>query len=378
MRSVWLIAQNDLRLFLKDKGGYVWLFVMPLVFIYLFGTAMTGPDGPPSNPKPSVAIENLDEGNLGAVFTDQLEQEGFRLIESSEADPIRLIRIPADFTSKIQAGEHVDVDFVRKSGSGAQPTAMVEIRITRAILTLTSAIFATVSDSENRDLSESNIREVLSSSRKVPFESSFAGRRPIPAGFQQSVPGYLVMFVLMNLLIFGGLAITQERDNGSLLRLLTNPISHRQLVLGKILGRFFLGTVQIVYLMVVSRLFFGVDYAGNEILILTTMLVFAWGCAASGVFVASVIRSSQAVQGLCTLASIVLAALGGCWWPLEVVPDFARSIGQLFPTAWAMQAMHQLISFGGGFAEIWYELSLIAVFAILASWCAGRFLRVEP
>ena len=377
MNAIWLIARNDLRIFLKDKGGYVWLFFMPLVFIYLFGTAMTGPDGPPSNPRPSVAIENLDEGYLGDVLIGQLEQEGFRIIDAAEPNPIRRIRIPSDFTSKIESGVHVDIDFERQSDSGAQPTAMVEIRLTRAILAMTSAIFAIVSDGSDPALTADRVSEMMARQPIVPFEASFAGRRPVPAGFQQSVPGYLVMFVLMNLLIFGGLAITQERENGSLRRLMTHPISRRQVVIGKILGRFLLGAVQIVYLMVVSRVFFAVDYAGNEVLILSTMLLFAWGCAACGVFIASVIRSSQAVQGICTIASVALAALGGCWWPLEVVPDFARSIGQLFPTAWAMQAMHQLFSFGGGLSEIRGELALIAGFSITASWCAGRFLRVD-
>lgn len=383
MNAIWVIASNDLRVFLKDKGGYVWLFGMPLVFMYLFGTAMTGSDQEPRNPRPRVVIENKDAGYLGELFIDQLEQEGFSVVEPAAGTDSKNDRdengilIPADFTEKVEAAKQVKVDFLKKSDGGAQPAAMVEVRITRAIVSLTSAIFSVVSDHPDAELSEDALNQALSREKPVNLDVRFAGRRQVPAGFQQSVPGYLVMFVLMNLLIFGGLAISQERSNGALRRIAMHPVSNGQLVTGKILGRFLLGIVQIVYLLVVSGLFFGIDYGGNLLPIATTLLIFAWGCSSLGVFVGAVIRSPESVQGICTLGSVAMAALGGCWWPLEIVPDFAQQIGNLFPTAWAMSAMHQLFSFGGGFAEIQSELIWISGFAVVSSFLAARFLRVH-
>lgn len=377
MNPILTIATNDLRVFLKDKGGYVWLFVMPVVFIYLFGSAMTG-SGEPSDPRVTVAVTNDDEGYLGALFVAQLEQEGFAISTGNEnEEPVRTIRIPADFTQNVKAAKQVDVEFVQTTDSGAQPGAMVEVRITRAIVSLTSAIVAVVTESDGAALEESKLKAMLDRDKPVQLDVRFAGRREIPAGFQQSVPGYLVMFVLMNLLIFGGLAISQERSNGALRRLAMHPVSKTQIVVGKILGRFLLGVVQIVYLLLIGGFFFGMDYAGNLPLITLTMLVFAWGCASLGVFVGAIVRTPESVQGICTLGSIAMAAIGGCWWPLEIVPDFARRIGQLFPTSWAMNAMHQLISFGGGSTEIQHELLLIGGFAIVSSGLAARFLRTE-
>ena len=98
--------------------------------------------------------------------------------------------------------------------------------------------------------------------------------------------------------------------------------------------------------------------------------------AALGVLVGAVVKGPEAVQGICTLGAIIMAALGGCWWPLEIVPDFVRRIGYAFPTAWTMDALHQLISFGGGIGDIITELLLIAAFAVLSSLLAARFLRV--
>ena len=91
--------------------------------------------------------------------------------------------------------------------------------------------------------------------------------------------------------------------------------------------------------------------------------------------VGAVIKEPEAVQGVCTLCGVVLAALGGCWWPLEIVPGWGQKLGYAFPTAWAMGALHQLISFGGGLGDITFELSLILGFAAASTFLAAKFLR---
>lgn len=381
MRTIWILAANDLRVFLKDKIGYIWLFGMPIVFIYFFGTAMRFDNSEPSSPKPKLVIDNQDQGFIGALLVQQLEQEGVRAIgkeASNEKDPI--VEIPDDFTQRVLEAKSVDVNLIEKPSGNLEPSAMIEVRLTRSIIALSSAIFAVVTDDTvegEPEITETALKAMLERERKVALDVSFAGRRKVPSGFQQSVPGYVVMFILMNLLIFGSLGISSERTAGALRRIAVNPVKRWQIVIGKILGRFFLGAVQIVYLLVVSWLLFRVDYGDHIPTIGVTLLIFAWGCAALGVLVAAVIRTPETAQGVCTLGSILLAAIGGCWWPLEIMPDFAKQIAQLTPTAWAMSAMHQLISFGGSIADIHVELGLMGAFAAINTLLAAKFLRIE-
>ena len=91
--------------------------------------------------------------------------------------------------------------------------------------------------------------------------------------------------------------------------------------------------------------------------------------------IGAVMTGVDKVSGVCTLLSMVMAAMGGCWWPIEFMPDTARMIGHAFPTAWAMDAMHQLISFGGGWAQIAQELGVLAGFAGVATFAAGKLMR---
>ena len=120
---------------------------------------------------------------------------------------------------------------------------------------------------------------------------------------------------------------------------------------------------------------FGVDYAGNLGLILITLLIFAWFSAALGLLIGAVLKRPEQAQGTCLLMSLIMAALGGCWWPMEIVPDFMQTLGHVFPTAWSMDALHQLISFGGGFAEIQTELGILTLYAIASTGLAAKFLR---
>ena len=126
----------------------------------------------------------------------------------------------------------------------------------------------------------------------------------------------------------------------------------------------------------VGRVLFGVSYGDQLGLLCMALVVFAWVSAGLGVFIGAVVKDPEKVQGLCTLLSLMAAALGGCWWPMEIVPEFMRTVGHAFPTAWAMDIMNQLLSFGGGFAEIKSELLVLVGYATITTFLAGKFLRV--
>jgi ABC-2 type transport system permease protein len=81
------------------------------------------------------------------------------------------------------------------------------------------------------------------------------------------------------------------------------------------------------------------------------------------------------VTGICVLASLLMAALGGCWWPLEIGPPVMKTIALCLPTGWALQALHQLISFGSGFDAVLLPLAVLVGFGAVANLLAARFFR---
>ena len=106
MNHILDIGHTDLRLFLRHKSVYVWLFVMPLAFVYFMGFANRGP-GDPANRKPPVLIENQDTNFLGKVFLEELGAQGMWLLDpTNRQSAARGIRIPPDFTRNALAGRY--------------------------------------------------------------------------------------------------------------------------------------------------------------------------------------------------------------------------------------------------------------------------------
>jgi ABC-2 type transport system permease protein len=376
MNRIWIIAVNDVRLFLQDKSAYVWLFIIPMFFTCFFGMAMKGDSGKPKAGKAAVFIENDDAGFMGEMLVVELTRQGVDIVPRKRRETApRGVRIPEDFTENVQNRRRARIEFYKIKGGNDEAAFLIQLKLFKAALRLNSDLFSLVTERREQEITEESFRRMAAREAQVELAVSYAGRKKVPGGFDQSVPGFMVMFVLMNLLFFGALSISGERAGGVIRRLGSCSVSKAEVIGGKLLGRFLLGVVQIGFFMAAGKLLFQLDYAGNGLLVLLTMLVYAWGCAALGLLIGAVFVGEEKVSGLCLLISMLCAALGGCWWPIEMVPDTMRAIGHLFPTAWAMDALHQLISFQGGLREIGKELAVLFGFGLAFTLAAAKALR---
>jgi ABC-type multidrug transport system permease subunit len=376
MKRILDIGQTDLRLFLKHKSAYVWLVAMPLAFVFFMGAANTGSDKP-HNRTPPVLIENADTNFLGRIFLDELSaQDMWLLSPTNRQTAARLIRIPAGFTDNTLQLKQTKLQFLKRNDSGEADTALIEVRLVRALIAMNGHLLeAATQTNAPPTLTEDKLREIMAKPNPVSLIARFAGRKPVPSGFNFSLPGILVMYLLMNLLIFGGATMAAERRNGIIKRLMVHPVTRGQLVMGKIYGLMLLGTVQILFFLAVGRFAFHVNLGANLPAVMLTLLVFAWVAASLGVLVGSLFTAYDRVAGVCVLTSLPMAALGGCWWPLEVGPPVLKTIALFLPTGRALQALHQLISFGSGLGAVVTPLIVLAGFGTAANLLAARFFR---
>jgi ABC-2 type transport system permease protein len=376
MKTALLIGHNDLRLFLRNRASFVWLFVVPVAFVYFMGFANRGP-GSPGNPRPSVLVENRDAGFLGGVLLDELGAQGLNVLSpTNAADAKRGVRIPADFTTNVLAGQQGKVGFFEVEGGGDAAAALVEIRLVRALIAVNSHLLEQAAASTGQPTTAGSLRALQQQENPVTLDARFAGRKPIPTGFNLSLPGVIVMYLLMNLLIFGGASMAWERRSGVLRRMMVHPVPRPALIAGKLYGLMLLAAVQIAFFLLAGRYWFKVNLGDHLGGILLVLLVYAWVAASLGVLVGSLIQNEDKVVGVCVLASIVAAALGGCWWPLEIVPDNVKVIAHCVPTSWAMDALHQLITFGGGLPAASHALGVLVLFGLAANAAAVKFFRV--
>jgi ABC-type multidrug transport system permease subunit len=376
MKLILHIGWIDLRLFLKHKSAFVWLLLMPLAFVYFMGFANSGP-GDPANRKPPLTVENQDTNFLGRIFLEELGAQGMWLLDPTNRDTApRGIRIPANFTRNVLRQEQAKVAFFKRNNSGEADAAIIEARLVRALIAMNGHLLeATGRTNALETLTEDQLRAIIAAPNPVSLNARFAGRKPAPSGFSFSLPGTLVMYLMMNLLIFGGATMAAERRNGVIRRLMIHPVSRGELVMGKIYGLMLLGTLQILFFLALGKYVFHVPLGANLPAVTLTLLVFAWVAGSMGVLVGSLTVAEDRVTGICVLASLLMAALGGCWWPLEIGPPALKVLSLCLPTGWALEALHQLISFGSGFHEVLKPIGMLLIFGSTMNLLAARFFR---
>jgi ABC-type multidrug transport system permease subunit len=158
-------------------------------------------------------------------------------------------------------------------------------------------------------------------------------------------------------------------------RQVTLPLSRRDLVLGKIAGRFLVAGIQVAVLITVGRFAFGVDLGRSPAGLGLILAAYAFCVAGIATFYGAIFQTPEQASAVGWISSMIMAALGGCWWPSEVMPRWLWSAAHVFPTAWAMDAFHSLISFGRGLDATLLPAAVLFAYGAAFSLLGARFLR---
>jgi ABC-2 type transport system permease protein len=174
-------------------------------------------------------------------------------------------------------------------------------------------------------------------------ETSVTGAPTRINTFDQNVPGFSVTFLLLGMLLGVSLGLLDERDWGTFARLRSMPVALDVTLLAKLVARFAVGMVQMTALLAVGWAVFGVSLGPQPaaLLLPTAGIVFAG--TAFGLVVAALARTREAVLPLGSIVIVTMAAVGGCWWPIELEPRWMQRVALAFPTTWAMAAYNDLM-----------------------------------
>lgn len=372
---LWTIAFTDLKIALKDKMFFMWLLVFPLLFAFLFGMAFKSPS--PTASKATLNILDQDHGVLSKALIDELKHQRYdvNLIEDKNDAEIRTLIIPPEFSEKIIKGEKVELILEKEAESNMEAGQAVYAHILRGVIKTMARLIQLAPENlqvlENQ-FSETSLKELISVQVKQ------AGKlKTIPSGFNHSVPGITVMFLLFTVLMYGGINLLEERRQGQLERIILTPATYTDLIGGKWFNRVMIGMLQITLMFLAGRFLFGV-YLGESIPALFLVSLFFCGSIAGlSILFGCLIQKEEVLIVLNILVANLMAALGGCWWPLELVPQGLRTVSFIFPTGWTMDAYHKLISFGYGLQEILPHIGFLALFSLVFLFLAVKFFKLR-
>ena len=357
-------------------GGILWMPFLMIIFKLKPDQAVVT----------SLLIQSAGMGS-GTVAFWQQQQIDLRLrdndfapewVAETEPDgemPTRTLTLTANMSGLVVDDTVVTATYDTKAN--ALSREFEEIRILRSLYTaLADIVIADANTVGELDA------EALVSLNETPriwqLEVSPAGeRQQIPTGFEQAVPGILVMFTLLVLLTSGGTMLIAERKQGLLRRLASAPISRSEVVAGKWVGRMMLAAIQITVALLFGTFLFQMHWGPD--LVAVILILVAWGgfCASAGLWLGSVAKTEAQAGGLGVLAANALAALGGCWWPIEVTPGWMQSIQNFLPTGWTMDALHKLISFQSGALSALPQFLILIAASLVVGWIAVRQFRYQ-
>ncbi|WP_020697556.1 ABC transporter permease [Reyranella massiliensis] len=373
-RGAWkrlaaIIVKEVLQL-RRDRLTFAMMFGMPIMQLLLFGYAIdTDPHRLPT------AVIAADQSQITRTVLSALANTGYmkfthRPKSNDEASALLqqgdvqfVVTIPSDFTRRLVRGERAQV-LIDADATDPLATANPLAAAGRAI---------------NQALSAHDFVGPLSSLRTKPDAVELVvQRRYNPEGKSRLnvVPGLLAVILTMTMVMMTALAVTRERERGTMENLLAMPVRPLEVMVGKIVPYIVIGAVQVAVILIVSRLLFDVAIEGSVALLSIGTALFITVNLAIGFTISTLTQNQlQAMQAsfFMMLPSILLS---GFVFPFRGMPVWAQWIGEALPATHFMRVVRGVMLKGAGFDDIATELAALLAMLLLVSILAISRYRV--
>ncbi len=373
VRKTLVVAGKDLLRLRRDRFALGFALGFPAAFSVAFFFMLTPVLADVAGAAPPLPIAMTTAETAPAAISSQViaglvqtAHEGleFRVLSPSAArtdfesgELEGYIAFPGDFTEAVLSGSGTQLN-VYAGSDPPQQAALESVAEAVAFQVQLRAATATVLAGINAPAAA----YAAPAAASIRFDTVDVGGIEPPNAADTTVPGYLVMFVFMAA-AFTAAEVARERASGTLARMVAAGASPGEVVLGKFLSTAALGVVQVIVLGAFGILAFGMDLGLSPAASLFVALLMVLVSSAFGIMLASLVRTERAAVPAAILTALVAAPLGGCWWPLFVVPDWMQSLALVTPHGWANTAFNRLMLFGGQFESVLSELLALAAFA---------------
>lgn len=435
MNMALQLAGKDFRIYFRDPIGLLLGFLLPIVLVTIFGFIMGAAWGG-SGPMPRVTLYVADEDNSPASqrFINQLRQSDMlRVRPRLEEPPFDRARISqlvddgeASHALVIQKGFSTNNDegdesllLIRDPGRGMEDQ-MVQISMLQALFasrksswwidslasqfdqagmasseldrfrsgsTMMGEVIdrfrepaATEKTADSSDVAQQNTMSWMTRLLPLDTEDRSPPARPKQATYQmaQAVAGMSVMMLMFGLTSCGR-TLLQQREAGTLSRLLTLGVSRHSILLGTAIFVAGVGIMQMAVLFVYGELIFKVGLFHDPLTLVALTLIWVLTATSFGMLIATSAKSEKQADMLATILIISMAALGGCWFPLQMLdlPTPLELISKSTVTYWAMSGFQTMLWNGGGLfhSKVLWAIAVQAIYLLTMAIASQYFFR---
>jgi ABC-2 type transport system permease protein len=385
MAKIIAIAWKDTLLVFSSRSQLLFFIILPVIFTYTLGSAFSSDQDSSLIP---LAVVDQDGSQLSAALIEQLSAGGTvapELLPADEAanrfsaeEAPALLTIPAGFETSLLNGQPAEVslqeaynDFNAQAAGQAVERAVDAVswplQIGQGAVAALEAQQPFASDQARAAAFGESVALAQEALAATPERVKVT--RPAAVGSDynpsaQASVGQLVTWVFIPLLSASALFAT-ERRRGTLQRLVVSPVRKSTFLLAAIGGQLGQALVQMALLVVFGFYVMKVDW-GDSVPALAIMLVlFGLASVALGVTLGTFVKTESQASNLSIAAGMVMALLGGAWFPMEIFPQGAKTLAKILPTTWAMQGLNELAMRGGGLADISLPAAVLSAFAVV-------------
>jgi len=379
------LAAAELKRVTRDRTFLFFIIVLPILVILLVGLTTAGSTSirvavvpGPSTPMARQLVDDLQAGPGLTTRRYATRAKGVQALRRGEVEAVVVVPTTLDADLRSGRGTRIPVLVPGAIASSQAAVTAVTSVVARHGAAVQAAAFATAHSGRSFEQNLATTRSLQRETPALAVRTEVVNRKSnfLPLGYNYSAPTMLVLFVFINA-VAGGAAMIQTRRYGIFSRALAAPIRARDLVLGETLCYFTLALGQALLIVAVGAAMFGVTW-GNPWAAAALVGIWALVGTGAGMVSGTLFRTPEQASAIGPAVGIAFGMLGGCMWPLEIVPQSVRAIGHATPHAWAVDAWVDVLSRGAGLVDIAGYLAILAGYAValfaIASLRLGRSL----
>ncbi|HEY5548958.1 MAG TPA: ABC transporter permease [Coriobacteriia bacterium] len=366
MRKILDLAWLNLIQVLKDRTGLITLVVVPVMLTFVFGSVLGGGER-----RVTVAFADLDRTSISAEVASALDQRSYQIVRADEktaeamassGEAAAAVIVRKGFADDVLGGVDTQVD-VREDPRSTAAIAVVQavrgsvqrIAANASTIRIVRGAFRDASSAGGARYAPPAPADVYAYADRLwsPDPPLSVNDIPVTAtkvrgagtqamGFQQYSLGFTLMFMLfMGIGSAGG--FLDERDQGTLSRLLTTPTSKFELVAGKVVGIYATVLFEAAVMVGFGAFVFHVPWGDDPLGVVMIISTFGLAATGLGVMISALARTRGQISALTAVLGTALSMLGGAYWPLDIVSPAMRTVAMMTPTGWAMTGLTDVV-----------------------------------
>jgi len=368
-RRLFAILAKELIQMRRDRVTFAMMLGVPLMQLVLFGYAIN------SDPKHlPAALVTTSMDHYTRAMVSAMEMTGyyrFDHVVSSAAEADALIE-----DGTVSFVVTFPSDFARRVDRGDNPQILIEADATDP--SVASGAISTLSTVASQALLREQSAEAQAAQQSGLALNVIVHKLYNPEGVTQYniVPGLLGVILQMTMVMMTSMALTRETERGTMENLLAMPTSPLEIMLGKVLPYLIVGAVQVVVVLGAAKLLFSVPFVGSMTLLLASIFLFVLSLVLLGYTISTVSRTQMQAMQLTFFFFLPSLLLSGFMFPYRGMPDWAQTLGEIFPLTHFLRIIRAVMLKGADVAAIAPQIIALSVFvAVFAGIALMRFRR---